>query len=276
MHPMLNIAIRAARRASQIINRASLDIGGIEIHAKQRRDFVTDIDKASEAAIIETLLQAYPDHTILAEESGQSGGQSEYQWIIDPLDGTHNFIHGFPYYCISIALLHKGVVTQAVIHDPNRDDIFTASKGAGAFLNNRRIRVSARANISDALLGTGFPFRKEEDLEPYLRLFGQMTRACTALRRPGSAALNLANVAAGRLDGYFEQGLYSWDLAAGSLLVAEAGGLVADYTGETNFLKQGEIVAGNVKLAAQMIPLLKPFSSIRTASSPKERTGSAL
>ncbi len=261
-HPMLNIAVRAARRASQIINRASLDIKGIEIHAKQRRDFVTDIDKASEAAIIETILSAYPDHSILAEESGQSEQKSDYQWIIDPLDGTHNFIHGFPYYCVSIALLYKGVVTQAVIHDPNRDDIFTASKGGGAFLNDRRIRVGQRDHLSDGLIGTGFPFRKDRDLEPYLQLFGQMTRSCTALRRPGAAALNLANVAAGRLDGYFEQGLYSWDIAAGSLLVAEAGGMVADYTGESDFLKYGEIVAGNVKLSAQMIPILKPYSRI--------------
>ncbi len=260
MHPMLNMAVRAARRAGQIINHASLDLGGVEIAKKQHNDFVTDVDRAAEATIIETLIGAYPDHSILAEESGHSEQQSDYQWIIDPLDGTSNFIHGFPYYCVSIALSHKGVITQAVIYDPNRNDLFTASRGAGAFLNNRRIRVSQRDRLSEGLIGTGFPFRNGADVDTYLELFAQMTKACAGLRRPGAAALDLANVAAGRLDGFFEQSLQPWDIAAGSLMITEAGGIVGNYTGESDFLEKGEIVASNPKLYAQMVRILSPYS----------------
>ncbi len=262
MHPMLNIAVRAARQAGQIINRASLDIGAVEIAQKQHNDFVTNVDRAAEAVIIETLRTAYPDHAILAEESGHSELQadSDYQWIIDPLDGTSNFIHGFPYYCVSIALAYKGVVSQAVIYDPNRNDLFTASRGAGAFLNNRRIRVAQRARLAEALIGTGFPFRHEQNLEDYLQLFAQMTKACAGLRRPGAAALDLANVAAGRLDGFFEQSLQPWDIAAGSLIITEAGGIVGNYTGESDHLPKGEIVAGNPKIYAQMVRILAPHS----------------
>ncbi len=260
MHPMLNIAVRAARQAGQIINRASLDIGAVEVAQKQHNDFVTNVDRAAEAMIIETLRTAYPDHAILAEESGQSELQGDYQWIIDPLDGTSNFIHGFPYYCVSIALSYKGVVTQAVIYDPNRNDLFTASRGAGAFLNNRRIRVAQRDRLAEALIGTGFPFRHEQNLENYLQLFAQMTKACAGLRRPGAAALDLANVAAGRLDGFFEQALQPWDIAAGSLMITEAGGIVGNYTGESDNLPTGEIVAGNPKIYAQMVRILAPYS----------------
>jgi myo-inositol-1(or 4)-monophosphatase len=203
MHPMLNIAVKAARRAAQIINRASLDLDLVQVSKKQHNDFVTEVDKASEAAIIDTLKTAYPDHAILAEESGKSDNESEYQWIIDPLDGTTNFIHGFQYYCVSIALAHKGIVTQAVVYDPNRNDLFTASRGRGAFLNDRRIRVGRRDRLADGLIGTGFPFRETDGLESYGRLFKEMTEACAGLRRPGAAALDLANVAAGRLDGFF-------------------------------------------------------------------------
>jgi myo-inositol-1(or 4)-monophosphatase len=269
-HPMLNIAIRAARRAGQIINRASFDLESIEISTKKRNDFVTEVDRACEVAIIETLLGAYPDHAILAEESGQSGTDgSIYRWIIDPLDGTNNFIHGFPYYCISIALEHKGVITQAVIYDPTRNDLFTASRGSGAFLNNRRIRVSHRERLSNALIGTGFVYDGSRDSpdvaiqsDPYFEIFAKMTAACSALRRPGAAALDLANVAAGRLDGFFEQSLNIWDLAGGSLLVSEAGGLIGNYMGEVceNFLESGEIAAANPKIYAQMIRILSPYS----------------
>lgn len=263
MHPMLNIAVRAARQAGQIINRASLDIGAIEVAQKQHNDFVTNVDRAAEAMIIETLRTAYPDHAILAEESGHSELESDYQWIIDPLDGTSNFIHGFPYYCVSIALSHKGVVDQAVVYDPNRNDLFTASRGAGAFLNNRRIRVAQRDRLAEGLIGTGFPFRDNSNLERYLQLFEQMTKACAGMRRPGAAALDLANVAAGRLDGFFEQSLQPWDIAAGSLMITEAGGIVGNYmgdTGESDFLEKGEIVAGNAKLYAQMMRILSPYS----------------
>jgi myo-inositol-1(or 4)-monophosphatase len=263
MHPMLNIAVKAARRAAQLITRASLDLDLIQISKKQHNDFVTEVDKASEAAIIDTLKTAYPDHAILAEESGKSDNESEYQWIIDPLDGTTNFIHGFPYYCVSIALAHKGIVTQAVIYDPTRNDLFTASRGRGAFLNDRRIRVGKRDRLADGLIGTGFPFRETDGLAAYGRQFAEMTQACAGLRRPGAAALDLANVAAGRLDGFFEQGLNPWDVAAGSLLITEAGGLVGNYTGDSDFLHIGEIVTGNPKIYAQMIPILSRYSRTR-------------
>jgi myo-inositol-1(or 4)-monophosphatase len=263
MHPMLNIAVKAARRAGQIINRASLDLDRVQVSKKQHNDFVTEVDKASEAAIIETLTTAYPKHSILAEESGETDKDSEYQWIIDPLDGTTNFIHGFQYYCVSIALVHKGIVTQAVVYDPTRNDLFTASRGNGAYLNDRRIRVAKLDRLGDALIGTGFPFREGDGLDTYLKLFGQMTEACAGLRRPGAAALDLANVAAGRLDGFFEQGIHPWDVAAGSLLITEAGGLVGNYTGESDFLYRNEILAANPKVYAQMVKILDPYTRTR-------------
>ncbi len=267
MHPMLNTAVKAARRAGQIITRASLDLDHIQVSKKQHNDFVTEVDKAAEAAIIEILLTAYPKHAILAEESGHSGQScSDYQWIIDPLDGTTNFIHGFPYYCVSIALAHKDVIMQAVIYDPTRNDLYTASRGSGAYLNDRRLRVARRDRLADALLGTGFPFRDQQGMDAYLKLFGQMTEACASLRRPGAAALDLANVAAGRLDGFFEQGLHFWDMAAGSLMVTEAGGLVGNYTGDTDFAELGEIMVGNAKLYAQMAQILSPYSKVNVKS----------
>ncbi len=266
MHPMLNIAVKAARRAGQIINRGSLDLDGLEIRKKQRNDFVTEVDQASEAAVIDIIRTAYPDHAILAEESGLSDHASDYQWIIDPLDGTTNFIHGFPYYCVSIALMHKGIITQAVIYDPSHNDLFTATRGRGAFLNDRRLRVSRRDRLADTLIGTGFPYREKDDHEQYGRLFVEMTKATSGLRRPGAAALDLANVAAGRLDGFFEQGIHAWDMAAGSLLIIEAGGLVGNYHGEADFLDRGEIIAANPKIYAQMVPILSRYSQVPSAS----------
>ncbi|WP_322029790.1 inositol monophosphatase family protein [Paraburkholderia sp. J76] len=266
MHPMLNIAVKAARRAGQIINRASLDLDLVQVAKKQHNDFVTEVDKAAEAAIIETLRTAYPDHSILAEESGLSENESEYQWIIDPLDGTTNFIHGFQYYCVSVALAHKGLVTQAVVYDPTRNDLFTASRGRGAFLNDRRIRVGRRDRLADGLIGTGFPFREKNGLDSYCELFAEMTNACAGLRRPGAAALDLANVAAGRMDGFFEQGLNPWDVAAGGLLVTEAGGLIGNYTGDSDFLHVGEVVAGNPKVYAQMVPILSKYTRVTKAA----------
>ncbi|GAB7546564.1 inositol monophosphatase family protein [Cupriavidus sp. 8B] len=265
MHPMLNIAVKAARKAGSVINRASMDVDRVQVSRKQHNDFVTEVDRAAEAAIVEIIRTAYPDHAILAEESGQSWGEgeeptSEYVWVIDPLDGTTNFIHGFPQYAVSIAQLHKGVPAQAVVYDPSRDELFTASKGAGAFLNNRRIRVSRRDKLADCLIGTGFPYRDMEGLDKYMELFALMTRSCAGLRRPGAAALDLAYVACGRTDGFFEQGLHPWDMAAGMLLVTEAGGLVGNYSGEARQLEQGEVLAGNPKAFAQMVRLLSPFS----------------
>lgn len=257
MHPTLNIAVKAARRAGGIINRASRDVEQIKVSAKRDKDFVTEVDKAAEAAIIGVLKEAYPDHAILAEESGASG-DSDFVWIIDPLDGTTNFIHGFPQYCISIAQTQKGVLQHAVIYDPNRNELFTASKGAGAYLNERRIRVSKRAKMNEALIGTGFPFRYFEHVDAYLGIFRDMMHKTAGVRRPGAAALDLAWVAAGRIDGFWELGLSPWDMAAGALLITEAGGLVGDLSGEANYLETGNIVGGNPKVFAQLLQIIAP------------------
>jgi myo-inositol-1(or 4)-monophosphatase len=257
MHPTLNIAVKAARRAGGIINRASRDVEQIKVSAKRDKDFVTEVDKAAEAAIIEVLHEAYPDHAILAEESGASGN-SEYVWIIDPLDGTTNFIHGFPQYAISIAQAHKGVLQHAVIYDPNRNELFTASKGAGAFLNERRIRVSKRSKMNEALIGTGFPFRYFEHVDAYLAIFRDMMHKTAGVRRPGAAALDLAWVAAGRIDGFWELGLSPWDMAGGALLITEAGGLVGDLSGESDYMNTGNIVGGNPKVFVQLLQIIAP------------------
>jgi myo-inositol-1(or 4)-monophosphatase len=256
MHPMLNTAIKAARRAGNLINRASLDIDHLKVGVKQQSDFVTEVDRAAEATIIETLREVYPSHAILAEESGASG-DSEYQWIIDPLDGTTNFIHGFPQYAISIALLHKGVPNHAVVYDPNRNELFTASKGAGAFLNEKRIRVSKRAKLDEALIGTGFPYRVFDHVEPYLAIFREVTRRSAGVRRPGSASLDLAWLAAGRIDAFWEFGLSPWDIAAGVLLIQEAGGLVSDLAGESDYLRTGNIVGGTPKVFSQLLQIVQ-------------------
>lgn len=257
MHPMLNTAVKAARRAGAIINRGSFDLDRLNVRSKRDNDFVSEVDHAAEQAIIDTLLTAYPDHAILAEESGHTG-ESEYQWIIDPLDGTTNFLHGFPQYAISIALLHKGVLTHAVVYDPNHNELFTASRGAGAFLNDKRIRVSKRAKLKDALIGTGFPFRDFTHLDAYTAMFRDLVQKTAGLRRPGSAALDLAWLAAGRTDGFFELGLSPWDIAAGCLLITEAGGLVGDLQGEERHLQSGHIVAGNPKVFVQLLQALAP------------------
>src|SRR4051794_38203659 len=218
MHPMLTIAVRAARKAGSIINRASL-AGGLKVRSKRANDFVTQVDQAAEEAIIDTVKKAYPDHGFLAEESGASGGASEYVWIIDPLDGTTNFIHGFPVYCVSIALAFREVVQQGVVYDPTRNDLFYATRGRGAFLNDKRLRVSRRVRMAESLVSTGFPFRRGDDLERYMKMLGSVMRQCAGVRRPGAAALDLCYVAAGWSDGFFETGLSAWDVAAGSLLV---------------------------------------------------------
>jgi len=254
---MLNTAVKAARRAATIINRASNDLEALTVRTKQENDFVSEVDHKAEQAIIDVLLQAYPKHAILAEESGATG-DSEFQWIIDPLDGTTNFLHGFPQYAISIALLHKGQLDQAVVYDPLRNELFTASKGAGAFLNDRRIRVSKRIKLADALIGTGFPYRDFTHLDAYTGMFRDLVQKTSGLRRPGSAALDLAWVAAGRIDGFFEIGLNPWDIAAGCLLIKEAGGLVSDFTGEDGYLKSGHVVAGTPKVFAPLLQTIQP------------------
>jgi myo-inositol-1(or 4)-monophosphatase len=263
MHPMLTVAVRAARRAGRIINRASVDLEQLQIARKQRNDFVTEVDHASEQAIIETLLGSFPDHAILAEESGHTADkaqasvqEAENVWIIDPLDGTTNFIHGFPQYAISIALMQRGVVTQAIIYDPNRDELFTASKGRGAYLNDRRIRVSKRTKIDEALVGTGFPYRQIDHIDDYLKMFKLVTERAAAVRRPGAAALDLAYVACGRYDAFFEFGLAPWDIAAGSLLITEAGGLIGNFSGDGDYIFSGQVVTATPKIFVSMLGLL--------------------
>jgi myo-inositol-1(or 4)-monophosphatase len=264
LHPMLNIAIRAARAAGAIINRAALDVELLKISAKGTNDFVTEVDQAAENAIIDVLLEAYPGHGILAEESGRARGakHSEYLWIIDPLDGTTNFIHGLPIYAVSIALAFRGKVEQAVVYDPARNDLFFASKGRGAFLNDRRLRVSKRLRMADALIGTGFPFRKGDNFKRYLKMFEDVMQHCAGVRRPGAAALDLCYVAAGWYDGFFETGLSPWDVAAGSLMITEAGGLVGNFTGDADYLYQREVVAGNPKIYAQLVQMLSPYTRV--------------
>ena len=261
MHPALNIAIKAARRAGQIINRASNDLDLLKVSTKQPNDFVTEVDQAAEAAIIATLQEAYPQYGILAEESGETAGkgkgETEYQWIIDPLDGTTNFIHGMPQYAVSIALAKAGVVEQAVIFDPNRNELFTASKGGGAFLNERRIRVSRRLKLQDSLLGTGFPYRSFDLVDTYLAIFKELTQKTAGQRRPGAASLDLAYVACGRYDGFWEFGLAPWDMAAGALMISEAGGLVSDVRGEASYLTSGNVVAGTPKVFAPLLNIIQ-------------------
>ena len=263
MHPMLNTAIKAARRGAAVINRASFDLDRLTVTEKKPNDYVTEIDHAAEQAIIEVLQKAYPTHAVLAEESGASSNlhdENENVWIIDPIDGTTNFIHGFPQYCVSIALQQRGITTQAVIFDPTRNDLFVATKGNGAFLNDKRLRVSKCDKLADSLIGTGFPARDLSKLDEYMTMFKQITERCQGLRRPGSAALDLAYVAAGRLDGFFEKGLSSWDMAAGALLITEAGGIIGDFKGEQSYLEKGDVIAGNPRIFHQLITLLGQYA----------------
>ena len=272
LHPMLNVAVKAARAAGAIINRAALDVEAVRVSQKQLNDFVTETDHASEAVIIETLLDAYPNHAIWAEESGKEHGKqdSESVWIIDPIDGTTNFIHGFPVYCVSIALQVRGRVEQAVIYDPTRNDLFTATRGRGAYLNERRIRVSKRIELRQSLISTGFPFRPGDNFNHYLRMMADVMQRTAGLRRPGAAALDLAYVAAGFTEGFFETGLSPWDVAAGSLLVTEAGGLIGNFTGEPDFLEQRECVAGNPKIYGQLVAILHKYSKFASVAEKRE------
>ena len=261
MHPSLSIAVKAARRAGNVINRGARDLDLLTVTSKGPKDFVSEVDREAERQIVETLLAAYPDHAILAEEGTAKGANADAEnvWIIDPLDGTTNFLHGFPQYCVSIALAHRGQITQGVIYDPCRNDLFTATRGRGAFLNDRRIRVSRRTHLRDCLIGTGFPFRDGSYLDTYLKMMKTMIESTAGLRRPGAAALDLAYVAAGFYDGFWEVGLNPWDVAAGSLLIQEAGGLIGDLSGEGDFLHGGQVIAASPKIFAQMVTALAPF-----------------
>jgi myo-inositol-1(or 4)-monophosphatase len=259
MHPMLTVAVKAARRAASHIQRASLNLDIIKVEKKKANDFVTEVDRDAEQIIIETILEAYPKHAILAEESGAKGvGGSEYEWIIDPIDGTTNFLHGHQQYCVSIALAVKGQIQQAVVYDPSRNDLFTASKGVGAFLNDRRIRVSRRIQLNECLIATGFPVTDMSYLDQYLAMFKDILPKTAGIRREGSAALDLCNTACGRVDGYWEMNLKPWDIAAGALIVQEAGGIVTDLTGEDGWLDSGDVVAGSPKVLGQLLHLLAP------------------
>ncbi|RJG47601.1 inositol-1-monophosphatase [Motilimonas pumila] len=259
MHPMLNIAVRAARNAGDLIAKAYEQFDNVEVEQKGLNDFVTNLDKEAEQAIIYTIRKSYPDHSIIAEESGElEGADTDHQWVIDPLDGTTNFIKGIPHFAVSIALLVKGKIEQAVVYDPIRNELFTASRGAGAQLNGYRLRASNNKDINGAILATGFPFKQKHNLETYLSIFASLFADAGDMRRAGSAALDLAYVAAGRADGYFELGLKPWDFAAGELIAKEAGAIVTDFAGNHNYVKTGNLVAGNPKVVKTMLAKIRP------------------
>jgi len=257
MHPMLNIAVRAARNAGALIQRSSENISQLTISKKSKNDFVSEVDRMAEQEIIQVIKYAYPDHSILAEESGEHKG-NEFTWVIDPLDGTTNYLHGYPQYAVSIALKNKGKTEVGVIYDPLRDELFTAEKGGGAMLNNRKIRVSKQTDLSTALLGTGFPFKFPQHLDAYLNMFKTLTPATAGIRRAGSAALDLAYLATGRLDGFWEIGLKEWDMAAGILLVQEAGGVVTDFSFDDQYVQSGNIITGNPKMHQAIYHAIQP------------------
>lgn len=264
---MLNIALRVARNAGEFIARATEHIDLIDVEIKGLNDFVTEVDRSAEKIILDGLKDKYPDHSYKAEESGiklgidkVSGKESEYEWIIDPLDGTTNFIHGFPQFAVSIAVRYQGKLEHAVILDPMRHEEFTASRGRGAQMNGKRLRVSNRKNLEGALIGTGFPFRNDQVayIDNYLSMFKSVAEKTAGIRRPGAAALDLAYVAAGRLDGFWEMGLQEWDMAAGVLLIQEAGGMISDVNGGNNHLKTGNIVGGNPKVFKGLLQAIRP------------------
>ena len=255
---MLNIAIGAARAAGAFIVRYLDRVDTLDVSTKYMNELVTQVDKEAEAIICAEIRKAYPHHAILAEESG-AAGEGEYRWIIDPLDGTTNYVHGFPQFCVSIALEHRGRLEQGVVFDPLRQELFTASRGAGARLDDRRIRVSRRTGLEGALLGTGFPFRGDYDLDTYLATLRALVPRTGGVRRAGAAALDLAYVAAGRLDGFWEFGLAPWDMAAGVLLIREAGGLVADADGGDGYLDSGNVLAGTPKVLRDLVKVVTPI-----------------
>jgi myo-inositol-1(or 4)-monophosphatase len=262
MQALLNTAVQAARRAGDIAIRALSRLDQLEIRAKARNDYVTQVDQAAEQAILESIRKRYPDHAFLAEESGRSG-EGEFTWIVDPLDGTTNFLHGFPTFSVSIALQRKDTLEVGVVYDPCRQELFTAMRGRGAQLDGKRIRVSERTELEGTLIGTGFPYRSNARwMKPYLKMLGSVMEATAGVRRPGSAALDLSYVAAGRLDGFFEFGLEIWDTAAGTLMIQEAGGLVTNLTGKASHLESGDVLAGNPKVHDALRDLLTPHLGV--------------
>jgi myo-inositol-1(or 4)-monophosphatase len=261
MHGMVNIAIRAARRAGELMVRQMNQLESLKVVDKGRNDFVSQVDQAAEAAIIEIIRDHYPDHAILAEESGAQGDH-EYQWIVDPLDGTTNYLHGFPQFCVSIGVARKGELEHGVVYDPLRQEIFSASRGQGAQLDGRRIRVSKRTTLQGSLIATGFPYRANvQHIDRYLEMLRAAMLETAGVRRPGSAALDLCYVAAGRVDAFFELGLSKWDIAAGALIIREAGGRISNFHGGDGYLESGNVIAGSPKVYAALSKLLAPFSA---------------
>lgn len=259
MNPMLNIAIRAARKAGNVIAKGYERPDSIEAMAKQANDYVTNIDKAAEQAIIETIKQSYPDHTIITEESGAIEGENKnVQWVIDPLNGTTNFIKSFPHFAVSIAIRENGRTEVGVVYDPIRNELFTAVRGEGSKLNDTRLRVENRRDLDGAILATGFPFKAKQHMQAHLNIIGTLIKEAADFRRAGSAALDLAYVAANRVDGYFEIGLKPWDCAAGDLIVREAGGIVTDFSAGHNYLKSGNIVAASPRVAKTILSKIQP------------------
>ncbi|GGI75731.1 inositol-1-monophosphatase [Shewanella gelidii] len=262
MHAMQTIAVRAARAAGQTIIRAFSELDRVEVSTKGVNDFVTNVDKEAEAAIIYQIRKSYPDHTIVGEENGENRGEdSDYMWIIDPLDGTNNFVNGIPHFAVSIALQYKGQTQVGVVYDPIRDELFSAIRGKGAKLNDFRVRVKSVNDMSGSIIATGFPFKARQHSETYMKIFGEVFNQCADLRRAGSAALDLAYVAAGRMEGFFEIGLKPWDIAAGDLICREAGGTVTDFIGGHDYMKSGNIVAGSPKVTTKLVKTMRPLLS---------------
>jgi len=260
MQPMLNIAVRAARSAGRILLRNMDRVHQLTVTSKQRNEFVSEVDRSAEQAILRELRDKYPDHAILAKESGEHQG-NDFQWVIDSLDSTANYSHDFPLFSVSIALKYRGRLEQAVIYDPLREELFTAGRGQGAQLNDRRLRVAGRTSLEGALIGTGLPYRDNRHLEAYLGMYRAMIRDTAGIRRSGSAALDFAYVAAGRLDGFWKLGLAQWDFAAGALLVSEAGGMVSDLAGGDRHFETGNVITGNLKVYQAVVTRLRPFLS---------------
>ena len=258
MHAMLNVAVMAARRGGDILVRHLNRLDKIKVEQKGRNDFVSEVDHAAEEAVIDVILKHHPDHAIRAEESG-TRGESDHVWIIDPLDGTTNYLHGFPVFCVSVAVAHKGRVEHGVVYDPLRQELFTASRGQGALLDGRRIRVSGRSDMMRALIGTGFPYRdSNESFDPYMNMLTKAMKHTTGIRRAGAAALDLAYVAAGRLDAFWETGLMPWDLAAGALIIRESGGIVSALDGGENYLETGHVLCGTPRIYSGLARLFAP------------------
>lgn len=257
MMPLLNTATAAARRAGDMALRYADRIEQLTVRSKSPNEIVTEVDQAAERIIIEHIRTGYPDHAFLGEESGASGS-GEYEWIIDPIDGTTNYVHRFPVFCVSLALRRRGELQLGVIYDPLRQEMFTTMRGAGARMNERRIRVSRQETLAGSLIGTGFPYRRNlEWVDIYMRMLRQIMRRTSGVRRPGAAALDLAYVAAGRLDGFWEFGLKPWDIAAGALLIEEAGGWISGLEPDTDCMDTGHVLAGAPKVYAELRKLFE-------------------